>query len=138
MKKNKEKLKKIEKLAKKIKEKNITIRKVDFKTLINEYQYFNEKVGISWYYRPLNPFCAARKRIKFDIARSILYNRENHEEYYKDFILKYHHLPPRYLNGLNGKYKKIILKKIIFANSYIKCIHTNHDMIYEAYIKTEL
>jgi len=128
----------IKNLARKIKEKSITIRGVDIETLNNEYQCFRVRThepeyffdmhvpkGRGWIKR--KPYHRARKEIKWMIASAIYYNLK---EGYK------HPDGPLYLKGLRGEHKKINMKKIIFANHYGKYIYKN-PQFYECYVKTE-
>ncbi len=123
-------LRRVKYLAKKIKEKNITVRDVSEKELYNEYQCFRSTIS-SYGLRGnvlVKPWHAqrAREEIKQMIAKAVLCNNDYDIGTYPTFLI-----------GLHGKCKRVNLKDVVFANKYIYKGYLGFKLIYECYVKTE-
>ena len=108
-------------LSYKIKERDITIKKVPRQLVDFEYQCFREYVWIN------GGLLKARKHMKWVIAMVILYNKPKQ--------------PPNNPTNLRGhsgiRKPKIDTKNIVFANNYIKYRYEGLSLICEAYVKYE-
>lgn len=114
----------IKNLARKIKEKDITITDVPREVKIDSYQCF--RVGFERDRFGKVNFCQKRRQIKGDIARTILFNA------------KKTHKSPFCMSGLEGEDIPVNVKNIIFANNYIKLYKLGfHGFMYEARVKYE-
>ena len=116
-------LRRVKYLAKKIKEKNITVRDVSEKELYNEYQCFRSTISS---YGLRGHAQRAREEIKQMIAKAVLCNNDYDIGTYPTFLI-----------GLHGKCKRVNLKDVVFANKYIYKGYLGFKLIYECYVKTE-
>lgn len=109
-------------LAQKIKEKNVTVKKVPRQLVDFDYQCFREQVWLS------GSLLQARQHLKWIIAMAILYNNPKQAPAHPQY--------PKHLEGFAGKnVNKIDIKKIEFANSYIKYKYHGLTLVCEACVK---